>query len=519
MRFPVLTLLNRELRLESRHWRTYVVRIVMLAVILICVYYTEQASRYMGAPGKEFFASLMTLNMVLATLAGLSVFAAAITEEKEEMTLGLMRMTALNPVTILLGKSTAKMLAVLILLAAQVPFTMLAVTMGGVSTTQIVSAYVMLGAYVVFVANAALLCSVVCRRTAWASSLMVGILVVVFLVPGWIMVARPVRMLMSGSYGAPVSPGLVHPFWLWCLESCEWWMEHGNAFAGMVNIFRSGFDGPIFSEPAGICFALGGAFFLVSLAVFNLFTRNETDSSPGRGLLARSRRGWRLFGPGRVWGRAILWKEFYFTNGGWTMMPVKLIVVILLIAGITISLDGYRLFGDRENLGTALMVWAIVFASIETVVYAARMFAGERRWNTLSSLVTLPVSARRLWYAKLLSGLPRFAPWVLMFVAGAVLAPGRCWNAIEDVITEEGTIYAGCVAAFFLHLLVWLSLKIRRWALLVAVVVMILVGIISGIVGSIDNDLVRPFVIMLGLVAGALHVMMPHAIERAAASE
>ena len=52
-------------------------------------------------------------------------------EEKEEQTLGLLRMTGLSPLSILLGKSTSRLCGALLLLAAQFPFTIFAVTLGG----------------------------------------------------------------------------------------------------------------------------------------------------------------------------------------------------------------------------------------------------------------------------------------------------------------------------------------------------------------------------------------------------
>ena len=50
-------------------------------------------------------------------------------EEKEEQTLGLLRMTGLNALSILLGKSTSRLLGALLLLLAQFPFTIFAITL------------------------------------------------------------------------------------------------------------------------------------------------------------------------------------------------------------------------------------------------------------------------------------------------------------------------------------------------------------------------------------------------------
>jgi hypothetical protein len=52
-----------------------------------------------------------------------------------------------------------------LLLAAQILFTLLAVTLGGVSLEQVFQGYAVLGATLFFLCNLALLCSVLCRST------------------------------------------------------------------------------------------------------------------------------------------------------------------------------------------------------------------------------------------------------------------------------------------------------------------------------------------------------------------
>ena len=109
------------------------------------------------------------LNVALIVLAGISFFATAITEEKEEETLGLLKMAGLNPLGLLLGKSTSRLINTLLLLGVQFPFTLLAVTLGGATVTQIVAGYAALAAFLILTANVGLLASVVFRRGGTAS--------------------------------------------------------------------------------------------------------------------------------------------------------------------------------------------------------------------------------------------------------------------------------------------------------------------------------------------------------------
>ena len=179
MNLPIVALFTRSLRVESRQLTLYLGRLALLLVIGFFLLEFQVASFYMSAPGLQFFESVVMINLVFITLAGMSYFASVITEEKEEMTLGLLRMTRLSPLSILLGKSTARMIGALLLLAVQFPFTLLAVTLGGVAPLQIVAAYATLLAFVILVSGMALCCSVVASRNSGAGWL-AGILLAAF---------------------------------------------------------------------------------------------------------------------------------------------------------------------------------------------------------------------------------------------------------------------------------------------------------------------------------------------------
>ena len=69
-----------------------------------------------------------------------------------------------------LGKSTSRLLGAILLLLVQLPFTLLAITLGGVTLNQVIAAYFSLMAYMVLLANVGLLCSVIKRRGGSSSS-------------------------------------------------------------------------------------------------------------------------------------------------------------------------------------------------------------------------------------------------------------------------------------------------------------------------------------------------------------
>lgn len=96
---------------------------------------------WFGAPGLRFFQYLVTLNGCLIGLAGIGFFSSAITEEKEEGTLGLMQMTGISPLGILFGKLVSRLLQASLLIIIQIPFTLLAITLGGITLPQILATY------------------------------------------------------------------------------------------------------------------------------------------------------------------------------------------------------------------------------------------------------------------------------------------------------------------------------------------------------------------------------------------
>ncbi|HBL47256.1 MAG TPA: hypothetical protein DDZ90_28105, partial [Planctomycetaceae bacterium] len=62
-------------------------------------------------------------------------------------------MAGVNPISLLLGKSLPRLVSALILLSIQFPFTLLAITLGGVTFTQVLATYATLGAFLIGLSN------------------------------------------------------------------------------------------------------------------------------------------------------------------------------------------------------------------------------------------------------------------------------------------------------------------------------------------------------------------------------
>jgi hypothetical protein len=526
LKLPVLALFERALRIETRSAMMCWARVGLLVVILFVLFPIQTMARYglYGAPGLRFFQEMVWVNFVFISLAGLSYFASAITEEKEEMMLGLLRMTDLNPAAILLGKSTSRLIGATLLLLGQVPFILLAVTLGGVSLNQIVAAYGTLFAYLFLLCNLALLFSVVFRNTVGAA-LTTGLLLLMFFVgPYW---AAALEQGFASSYQVNLARG----GWPILTKLIALW-RGATPSDRLGAIFRTGFAGPVFSFQVVSNLVLGFLFFLLAWAVFDLFTREQKDEAPARGLVLR-RRTRRSGIPSHMAGpRAITWKDFTFISGGKFGVVAKLIAVGLLIAMFNeVYLQTGNAF-NREFTGFTLIWLSLITTGIWLAIEASRVFKTEVRWKTLSSLMTLPISVRELAYRKVAGVLVGTLPLLAYFALGVALVPDKVHEFITDILKERMGVSMLLIGVLqyvlFLHLTAFLSLVIKRGALPLAIAIqyiggMIFIGFISAFLiraGGGNGEGIVFFVgFLIVLITAILHAAIGYRLQRVAAEE
>ena len=113
-----------------------------------------------------------------------------------------MLMAGISPLGILSGKLGGRLVQALLLIAVQYPFTLLAVTMGGVTQHQVWSTYLGLMAYIVMLAGVGLCCSTLSDRNRTASFRLIIALVIYWVVP--LLCQRSCRSLLipASSFGS-----------------------------------------------------------------------------------------------------------------------------------------------------------------------------------------------------------------------------------------------------------------------------------------------------------------------------
>ncbi len=470
MKIPAFALFERSLRLETRSLATCWGRAGLLVVMLFSLFTVQTQANFgmYGAPGLNFLEWMVWINLIFISLAGVSYFASAITEEKEEMTLGLLRMTDLNPVAILLGKSTSRLIGAFLLLLAQLPFVLLAVTLGGVGLLQVLAAYATLVAYLFFLCNLALFFSVVFRNTGTAGGVTLFILIFFFFAHFW-------AAEIEREIGVYSNINLQHGIWPLVTDIISAW-RRATPSDRLYSIFLTGFAGPIAEFQVVSNVVAGVVMFLLSWAVFDVCTRTEKDSGPARRwFFSRTTRRSSSV-PGYVVGfSAITWKDFTFITGGRKGLLIKFAVLAVMVAlcnvialesnsNITIELEG------------DVLIWAsLVLAAVWLLVEASRVFKDEVRWKTLSALLTLPISVRELAYRKALGALIGTLPLLAGTAVGAILVPDKVSTFFRDILSEPRAIVGVMVFilqyVLLLHLTAFLSLVVKRGALPLAIVI------------------------------------------------
>ena len=486
----------------------------MITLILLMLLATRQQYRWGGgAPGLAVFQSVTMLNLLFIGLIGLSYFASAITEEKEDGTLGLLRMTNMSPLSILLGKSTSRLIAFLILLATQLPFVSLAVALGGVSLKQIFSCYAILGAFTFLLGNLTLLFSVIFRRTSMVVTVTVAVLLVlIFGVP---ILGAFFRELIGTDLG---------------FGTLGKWIIAISPTTGLAQVSELQFDEGVFMQPLSN-FVIGVVLFLISWAVFDVFNQGEgRGATPGasRKSTLKSTSPPKVFGGGKPrpsTSYAITWREFYFQYGGVTRLWMNLLFMLVafgVIAGITgvigtsVTLEASSGLFITIGLFTATITWALQLGTV---------FKHERLLQTWSSLTLTPRSIQRIAYEKLIASAVATLPGLLVAGFGFLLIIEHF--ELEFLQTEIflAFIYAIAWFLFISHMIVYLSLWLRWGAIPITLVgsfilqiLMTLMMALMGMGGSFDGAIIM-WSFALAIASTILYMLIGKRLESLAEQE
>ena len=518
----LFALFIRSVREDARARLPPILRAALVLVILLILWANERDFTRRTAPGREFLGMVLFANLGLIAIATLGIFSSAITEEKEDQTLTLLRMTRLSPLAILFGKGTSRLLLAALLLAAQIPFTLLAVTLGGVSLEQVFQGYAVLGATLFFLCNLALLCSVLCRTTL-RSGIWTGVLAAI------LFVVLPIICATTALRNS--SPGSFSPQTAWQYFSVG--VVEANPVYALAMLIIERMPSMNVASHLWINLGAGALCFLLAWLAFDRCCANAGEEIVQRrkGGASRARRR-------PSCKRALVWKDFHFTLGGLRGLLIRLGICALIFGGVYAFerwvAHGWNPDSERvlRDTGQLTMVFALIYFGLDTSLLASRLFGDERRHLTLGTLMTLPKTTGWMIRQKLRACFPAILPSAVLFGTGFGLwiefDRHGAHHLFRWVVHRDGWLvlsYIGSQALILPVLIAWLSLKLRRGAMPAGIAIMVAMNVLVGVIvdtifrGSSEKAFIGIAACCTALFANVLAILIHRSLPRVAAAE
>lgn len=173
---PVLA---SELKIRMRSWRTVLMVVGYLAIMLAIAYLSLTANmrtmlRYGGVNissnlGSQLYMILAFIQFMLIIILIPAQTAGAISGEREKQTLDLLLCTPLSSLSIVLGKMLSSMSFVLLLTIASIPLLSLVFLFGGIAPMDIVTLFAFYLITAFAVGSIGIFCSVLFKKTSTAT--------------------------------------------------------------------------------------------------------------------------------------------------------------------------------------------------------------------------------------------------------------------------------------------------------------------------------------------------------------
>jgi len=210
----VLPIVERELRVASRRWGSYLLRLTAatIAIAMATIIYLASSRSSPAELGKTIFMFLSGFAFLYALLVGVRVTSDCISSEKREGTLGLLFLTDLKGIDIVLGKLVAFGLDSFYALLATLPVLAIPILLGSVTLGELWRVAVCLVSTALFSICAGLLvssCSVRERKAAFGTFLLIlfitaGIPLILAILGSYLSLGQEIEMLFALSPSASI---------------------------------------------------------------------------------------------------------------------------------------------------------------------------------------------------------------------------------------------------------------------------------------------------------------------------
>lgn len=483
-----MAFLTRSIRQESRLLTHHAVRGAMVFLALVAFFWQVAVTPKLGASGLVMVQKISAYCYYSLTLLGIMYFSLAITEEKEEETLPLLRMTGVRNFTLLIGKSMPRLAIVMLLILVAAPFLLLSISLGGVVPEQILAIVLGMMCYAFCLSQLGLFCSTISRNSQRAVSL-------TFLL--WL-------VLEFGSWLLTFSAAACKEWgFQFIQEKCEylaehWWQRTMWSASGEYLSFVRG--DRILHSQMSFHLCVGAVFFLGSWLLFE--TMNQASLAQGASASENLTRGIKTRTNGllslRCGDFALAWKSWQFQVGGWLWMLIGVIGMPVFSVGIVVVIC---VLMDESFEAEVCCTTLILVGAISFLIIVARLFGRvlnqEIHQQTLVSLCMLPKKRWAIISELHLGLLPGTIGPVICFGLGWIWLCILHVDTIEDIteVVIEPWFWAGLGwLAVTLHVGALLSVYVRHGGMLIAIAVCYFVvpfvgGIVIGIVGMIISNI------------------------------
>ena len=400
--------------------------------------------------GLVLFSSLTMTSLVALLIISITTACWSVVREREERTLGLLVLSDISTRGFVCGKAGTSLFSTTMTILSILPLFILAISLGGISIMQVLTAFGILLSTIFLGTGIGLLGSCSCTETRQANSL------TAFLSVLWFIVAPIAAILLLSVYSNNY-------------RSADFAMSIISPFAAMSQI-NYGNQLHLAGLNCALSLALGTACIAAANAVLPRTVVSRERPSVAAAVREKMRssektRKWVI--PARILGNPVAWKDHHYYHGGtratWTKFAVASIIVLALTLLIGASINSGRLADTAKAMVVTQFIFSIAVFSLGSISHFGMTFNRERRSRSLEVLLTSGLTDGEIVQGKILAVVRSLLPWFLsVLVCGVIIAT---WLSSENGFSEVAVAmffeYAGMWFAYS-ALALWMSLKFKR---------------------------------------------------------
>lgn len=414
---------GRRLRHDELRRTTHIARCAAGGLVLVFLLAFVRTAGQIDAPGKALLSVVIWVNVIAVLLTALTFFTSVLSEERDTGTLSLLKLASDRDGSVLAGLVLPRLVYALALLAVQIPFALLSVTLGGVTARQVFGCYLTLCLSTVLL-SAVVTCAATLTRTMGAVvQLLIAYLFSLFLTSFVVSVfiGNPSSEIYSAVFAA---------------------IPTGQVLLWLENVDRPFIDAFFWSVLIQTALAVFVAWIVFPTSELEGGEQGEGIATRFRQWMARRRK----FAPTNFTKGPHAWKDFNLVAGGhagW-ILRAALYLAVATLAGLVGWWNWMLSNGRAFDIGGLQAAAGLFGATLTTVTcyvlpvecawLAARRVRIELDDSNWELLELLPTSRQFILSGKGSGTLQGLLPGVVLAFVGLLVA-GSAAGVEEAVMT------------------------------------------------------------------------------------